>query len=155
TQDTGFGSVLPTGEALFPFRSIDQAVAAIEAIEADYPKARRAAFELAREHFDSNVVLGRLLETLGLSLPGRRASAPALPATLDLVPVSRRPTTLSAVAVDASLARPIPETGGDRLGPRRHDTSVVVVAPDGLVFTRLCLESVLPTADDVDLELIV
>jgi GT2 family glycosyltransferase len=33
--------------------------------------------------------------------------------------------------------------------------SIVVAAPDGLVFTRLCLESVLLTASDADLELIV
>ncbi len=115
-------------------------------IEADYPKARRAAFELAREHFDSSVVLGRLLDTVGrAAFPGARGSASsALPATLDLSPGlaaaddAGRPATVEAV-----LARPLPETGGDRLGRRRHDASVVVVAPDGLVFTRLCLESVL------------
>jgi GT2 family glycosyltransferase len=156
TQDTGFGSVLPTGEALFAFTSTDDAAAAIEAIEADYPKARRAAFDLAREHFEAGIVLTNLLETLGLSLPGRSHRAvSALPATLDLVPVSRRPTTLSSGAVEAILARPIPETGGDRLGARRHDTSVVVVAPDGLAFTRLCVESVLLDALAVDAELIV
>ena len=154
TQDTGFGDVLPTGEALFPFTSIDDAVAAIETIEADYPKARQAAFELAREHFDANVVLGRLLETVGVSVPGRRQRA-SLPATLDLVPVSRRPTTLRPETVEAVLRRPIPETGGDRLGPRRHDVSVVVAAPDGLAFTRLCAESVLLNSVDADAELIV
>jgi GT2 family glycosyltransferase len=155
TQDTGFGSVLPTGEALFPFTSVDDAAAAVETIEADYPRARRKAFELAREYFDANLVLGRLLETLGVSLPGRRPSAPALPATLDLVPVSRRPTTLSDDTVEAAVSRPIPETGGDRLGPRRHDISVIVAAPDGVVFTRLCLESVLLNSADADAEVIV
>jgi GT2 family glycosyltransferase len=156
TQDTGFGSVLPTGEALFPFRSIDDAVAAIETIEADYAKARRAAFELAREHFDANIVLGRLLDTLGVTVPGRlrRTPASALPATLNLVPVSRRPTCLSADTIEAVLARPLPDTGGDRLGGRRRDVSVVVAAPNGLVFTRLCLESVLLNAD-ADVELVV
>jgi GT2 family glycosyltransferase len=57
--------------------------------------------------------------------------------------------------VEAALTRPIPETYGDRLGPRRHDSSVVVVAPDGLAFTRLCLESVLVNSADADAELIV
>jgi GT2 family glycosyltransferase len=157
TQDTGFGNVLPTGETLFPCTSIDDAVAAIETIEADYPGARRAAFDLAREHFDARVVLGRLLDTVGVALPGSRSSAQAfaLPATLDLVTVSRRPTELAAETVDAVLAMRLADTGGDRLGPRHHDASVVVVAADGLVFTRLCLESVLLNTADVDFELVV
>ena len=154
TQDTGFGSVLPTGEALFPFTTIDEAVAAFEAIEADYPKARQAAFDLTRDHFDASVVLGQLLEVVGVSVAGRRARA-SLPATLDLVPVSRRPTTLRPETVEAVLRRPIPETEGDRLGARRHDVSVVVAAPDGLAFTRLCLESVLLNSVDADAEVIV
>jgi GT2 family glycosyltransferase len=155
TQDTGFGSVLPTGDGLFAFSSIDDALAAIETIEADYAKARQAAFEVAREHFDANVVLGQMLETLGVTPPARRWNSLALPAALDLVPISRRPTTLSDATVDAALARPVPETDGDRLGPRWHDISVVVVALDGLVFTRLCLESLLLNSADADLELII
>jgi GT2 family glycosyltransferase len=154
TQDTGFGSVLPTGDALFAFNSIDEAVAAVEAIEADYPKARQAAFELAREHFDAEVVLGRVLDAVGVSAPGHRHRLSGLPATLDLVPVSRRPTALNDRTLDAVLSRPLPETGGDRLGHRGHEISVVVVAPDGLAFTRLCLESVL-VQHDVDIGLIV
>jgi GT2 family glycosyltransferase len=156
TQDTGFGVALPTGEALFAISSVDDATAAIETIEADYPKARRSAFELARAHFDSSVVLGRLLDTLGVSVPVRRGTpAFALPATLDLIPVSRRPTILAPGTVEAALARPLPETGGDRFGPRRHDVSVVVAAADGIVFTRLCLESVLLNSADSDVELVV
>ncbi len=157
TQDTGFGTVLPTGEGLFPFTSIDEALEAIEIIEADYGKARRRAFELAREHFDAAVVLSRLLDTLGVRLPGRPRGAPTLPlsATLDLVPVSRRPTRLAPATVEAVLGRQLPDTGGDRLGSRRHDASIIVVAPDGLVFTRLCVESVLLDPEDYDLELFV
>jgi GT2 family glycosyltransferase len=155
TQDTGFGHVLPTGEALFAFTSVDDAVAAVETIEADYPKARRAAFELAREHLDATVVLGRLLETVGITPPVRRQGSSALPATLDLEPVSRRPTVLLPETLEAVTGRPIPETGGDRLAPRRHAVSVVVVAPGGLAFTRLCLESVLLNSADVDAEVIV
>jgi GT2 family glycosyltransferase len=154
TQDTGFAERLPTGEALFPFTSIDDAAAAIETIEADYPKARRAAFDLAREHFDAGAVLGQMLETVGVSVPGRRRRG-SLPATLDLIPVSRRPTTLRSETVEAVLSRLIPETEGDRLGARRHDVSIVVAAPDGLAFTRLCLESVLLNSAEADAELIV
>lgn len=154
TQDTGFGTVFPTGEALFPFTSVDDAARAIETIEADYPKARQAAFELAREHFDSSTVLGRLLDTVGISAPARRQGG-SLPARLDLVPVSRRPTTLRPETIAAVLGRPIPDTWGDRLGRRRHAVSVVVAAPDGLAFTRMCLESVLVDSSDADTEVIV
>ncbi len=43
TQDTGFGNVLPTGEGLFAFSTADEAAAAVEAINADYERHRRAA----------------------------------------------------------------------------------------------------------------
>jgi GT2 family glycosyltransferase len=154
TQDTGFGTVLPVGEALFPFTSIDEAAAAVETIEADYPKARQAAFDAAREHFDSGVVLGRLLDAVGVVSPVRRRPEAGIPATVDLTPVSRRPTVLPERTMEAALSRTIPDTCGDRLGRRKHDASVVVVAPDGLAFTRLCLESVLLNANDVDIELV-
>src|SRR3712207_7689343 len=58
---------------------------------------RSAAFEIAREYFDATHVLTRLLDHVGVRLPGRMRAvtrAAVLPATLDLVPVSRRPTTL-------------------------------------------------------------
>jgi GT2 family glycosyltransferase len=155
TQDTGFGEVLPTGVALFPFTSIDEAAAAIEAIETDYTTARQAAFDVAREHFDSGVVLSQLLDAVGVSPPATRRPAAGVPATVDLTPVSRRPTVLPERTMEAALSRAIPETGGDRLGRRLHDASVAVVAPDGLAFTRLAVESVLLNADDADLEVVV
>ena len=65
TQDTGFGDFLPTGTGLFAFSVIDDAVEAVEAINADYATHSRAAADLAREYFDSDVVLSRLLEELG------------------------------------------------------------------------------------------
>jgi GT2 family glycosyltransferase len=156
-QDTGFGVALPTGGALFSFTTVDDVLAALETIEADYEAARGAAFEIAREHLDASLVLGRILDEVGVPQPGRLRSSPAaaLPATLDLIPISRRPTTLRPQTLEVALGRPIPDTRGDRLGHRTHDASIVVVAPDGLAFTRLCLESVLLSAEDADLELIV
>jgi hypothetical protein len=65
TQDTGFGDLFPTGAGLFAFSAIEDAVEAIEAINADYPAHSRAAAEVAREFFDSDVVLSRLLDELG------------------------------------------------------------------------------------------
>jgi hypothetical protein len=67
TQDTGFGDVLPTGEGLFAFSDVDDAAAAIEAINADYPRHCRAARKIAEAHFEAAGVAGRLLADLGLS----------------------------------------------------------------------------------------
>jgi len=155
TQDTGFGRFLPTGEALFAFNSIDEAAAAVEAIEADYGRARRAAFDLAREHFDSDRVLGELLDHVGVTPPVRRPRASGLPMTVDLTPISRRPTVLQERTVEAALSRAIPETGGDHLGRRTHDATVVIAAVDGLAFTRLSVESVLLGTDGADVEVVV
>jgi hypothetical protein len=61
-QDTGFSRVLPTGEGILPFTTIDEAAAGIRAVERDWQRHARAARALAEEFFDSAVVLSRLLE---------------------------------------------------------------------------------------------
>jgi hypothetical protein len=66
TQDTGFGSVLPTGEGLFAFETLDQIVAAFDAIESDYVRHSRTARAIAEEYFRAETVLARLLADLGL-----------------------------------------------------------------------------------------
>lgn len=63
-QDTGFGSYLPTGDGLFAFRTLEDAVLHIEAIRQDYTHHAQAARQLAEHFFDSDVVLTRLLERL-------------------------------------------------------------------------------------------
>jgi hypothetical protein len=65
-QDTGFGDVLPTGEGLFAFTTLDQAAAAFDAVEADYERHSRAALRLAEEYFRAESVLAKLLDDLGL-----------------------------------------------------------------------------------------
>jgi hypothetical protein len=65
TQDTGFGSYLPTGEGLFAFSTMADILAAVEHINADYERHSRAAAELAREYFNSDVVLRRLVDEVG------------------------------------------------------------------------------------------
>jgi hypothetical protein len=65
TQDTGFGDVVPTGAGLFAYHDLGEAVAAVEAIEADYGTHARAAGEIAREFFDAAKVLASLLERAG------------------------------------------------------------------------------------------
>lgn len=65
-QDTGFTNVLPTGEGLFAFETPDQALAAIEAINADYARHSRAARAVAEEYFRAQRVAAKLLADVGL-----------------------------------------------------------------------------------------
>ena len=66
-QDTGFSRFLPTGDGLFAFETGDDVLVAIEALRADYERHARAARELAEEYFDSDKVLTRLLEHVGVA----------------------------------------------------------------------------------------
>ena len=61
-QDTGFGRNYPVGEGLLAFRTMDEAVAGAERIARDHAEHCRAAREIAEAFFDSDRVLGRLLE---------------------------------------------------------------------------------------------
>ena len=65
TQDTGFGITIPTGEGLFAFNTMDEVIAAFDAISSDYQKHSRAAKEIAREYFKAETVLEKLLNDLG------------------------------------------------------------------------------------------
>ncbi len=60
-QDTGFSCALPTGEGLFAFSDVDQAVAAFELIRSDYGRHARAAVAIAREYLRAEQVLGSML----------------------------------------------------------------------------------------------
>ncbi len=66
TQDTGFGRVLPTGEGLFAFNTMEEIVAAFEAIKSDYERHSRAARAIAEEYFSAETVLAKLIDDLGL-----------------------------------------------------------------------------------------
>ena len=66
TQETGFSNVLPTGEGLFAFSTMDEILAAVEAVNADYERHCRAAAEIAREYFNYDVVLPRMLADVGV-----------------------------------------------------------------------------------------
>jgi hypothetical protein len=66
-QDTGFSRVLPTGEGLFAISNVDEAVAAIAGVSADYDRHCRRAREIAEEYFRSDTVLVRLLESVGMA----------------------------------------------------------------------------------------
>lgn len=144
TQDTAFGRALPTGEGLFAFSTTDDIVAAVESIEADYDRHSAAARDIAREYFEATRVVGRLLEEVGL---------PRVPPSLAIAPLSRRPLTLEPVTVQTVLeSRPAVSLAVAAIRPA---VSVVVPTCDGLVFNRLCLESVLGSAGLESLELVV
>jgi hypothetical protein len=65
-QDTGIGTYLPTGMGLLIFKGIEDAAAALEAVESDYARHACAATDIAREFLDAAVVLPRLLEFAGI-----------------------------------------------------------------------------------------
>ena len=65
-QDTGISDLYPVGEGLLTFDDADGAAAALDEVSRDYARHSRTARALAEEHFDSSVVLGRLLGKLGI-----------------------------------------------------------------------------------------
>jgi GT2 family glycosyltransferase len=156
TQETGFSNVLPSGEGLFGFDSLEQACAAVDAIGADYARHASAARRLAQEHFSHEVVLRPMLEALGVPpvQSPRRLPPTVFPAEMPLEPVSRRPTVLPRATIEAAQGNPLPTLAeAPTLG--EGSASIVVVTHDNLVFTRLCLESVLANTAADDFELIV
>jgi hypothetical protein len=66
TQETGFSRHLPTGCGLFGFATMDQILAALDAIESNYERHCRAAREIAAEYFATEKVLGSLMQRAGL-----------------------------------------------------------------------------------------
>ena len=61
-QDTGFSTVLPVGEGLLPFNTVDEAAAGIENIQEHYERHAEAAREIAEGYFAADKVLTRLLD---------------------------------------------------------------------------------------------
>ena len=65
-QDTGFSDLLPTGEGLLSFRTLEEAVAGSDDIVARYPEHALAARRIAEEQFGSDPVLSRFCEQAGI-----------------------------------------------------------------------------------------
>lgn len=65
TQDTGFGNILPTGEGLFAFNTMDDILEAFDQINSGYEKHSRAARSIAEEYFRAETVLAKVLDDLG------------------------------------------------------------------------------------------
>ena len=62
---------------MFAFSTMDDVLAALEAIDSDYARHSRAAHEIAREFLDANVLLPGLLEHFGLAAHRPHATAQA------------------------------------------------------------------------------
>jgi hypothetical protein len=77
-QDTGFSRSLRAEDGLLTFRTLDDAADGVERIASDYEDHCRSARAIAEEHFDSDRILGDLLDDLGVSVdsvPARDAPA--------------------------------------------------------------------------------
>ena len=66
-QDTGFSRNYPVGEGLIAFRTIDEAVRGVDEIQRDPRGHQQASRALAAQFFDSNQVIGRLLDEVGVA----------------------------------------------------------------------------------------
>jgi glycosyltransferase involved in cell wall biosynthesis len=66
-HDTGLACLYPLGAGLVTFRTPQEAADGAARIAADYPEHCRAARALAEEFFDSDKVLGRLLDEAGVA----------------------------------------------------------------------------------------
>jgi hypothetical protein len=65
-QETGFSMTLPVGEGLLPFEDLEGAVDAAARIKGDWSAHSRAARAIACEYFDSDEVLGGMLDAAGI-----------------------------------------------------------------------------------------
>jgi GT2 family glycosyltransferase len=160
-QDTAFSNFLPTGAGLHGFSTMEDILEAIDAINSDYERQRRAAVEIARDYFAHDVVLGDLLERVGVAVAGgpgapaqTRVGGGPYPASMSLKPVSRRPTVLPEATIHTVLEREPPESRS-RPWPALPSASIVVPTYDDLPFVRMCLESMLAVTEYPNYEVIV
>lgn len=67
--DTGLKDLYPTGRGLVTFSTLDEAAAGVEDILGNYAEHSGAARQIAEDHFDSDKVLRKLLDDLGVPTP--------------------------------------------------------------------------------------
>lgn len=66
TQETGASKLIPSGEGLLTFSTLDEAVAAVQTIERDYGRHADAASRIAREYYAAERVLGDMVKVIGV-----------------------------------------------------------------------------------------
>jgi ATP-binding cassette, subfamily B, bacterial len=148
-QDTGFGSALPTGKGLFAFSNLEEAVEAVKAVQADPAGHRRAASELAREYLSHEVVLGDMLDHVGMRAQKRPRPA-RFPGRAEFG--EDLPLDLGEEAAARVLSRPVPAV---RASARRPAASVVMPVAGELARARLALEALLANTADFPYELVI
>jgi hypothetical protein len=67
SQATGFERLVPTGRGLFAFSTLEEILAAVDAINADYADHCRSARRVAEESFASDSVLREVLRQADLA----------------------------------------------------------------------------------------
>lgn len=67
TLETGFSQFIPTGDGLFAVDTLEEAVEAVRAVDADYAHHCQAARQTAAGYFAADRVLGKLLQDAGVS----------------------------------------------------------------------------------------
>lgn len=100
-----------------------------------------------------------LERTGGFGRPRRDAVGPApggaLPLDLVLTPVGRNPIRLADETVRAVAASPLPAPHCHSGAGRGRLASIVIVTHNGLLFTRMCLASLLAHTGGADYEIII
>jgi len=66
TQEHGFTKIYDGKAGVLSFRSLGEIIEAVKQINRDYPKHSRAAYDLAREFFESEKVLKSILDRAGI-----------------------------------------------------------------------------------------
>jgi len=66
TQETGVSGILKCDKGLYGFTTMEDILAAVDAIESDYAGNSRAAREVAAEYFAAEKVVGDLMQRAGL-----------------------------------------------------------------------------------------
>jgi glycosyltransferase involved in cell wall biosynthesis len=61
-QDTGFAPVIPVGEGILVFRTLDEAADAVREADRNWARHAKAARAIAEEYFDARKIVQRLLE---------------------------------------------------------------------------------------------
>jgi ATP-binding cassette, subfamily B, bacterial len=156
-QDTGFGGALPTGEGLFAFADLDQAADAVHAVQSDPARHQRAAREIAREYLSHEVVLGDMLDHVGLAHRPVRPTPSASPASVELpgwlpLDANAQPVELREEIANYVRGRPVPAAPPPAGAPT---ASVIVRVGADLARARLALQAVLANTRDRPYEVIV